>query len=253
MNTFVLVHGAWHGGWCWRHLVPLLRARGHEVHHPTLTGLGERSHLRGPVGTGLGLDTHVEDVLAVLEYEDLREVVLVGHSYGGMVVTGVADRAADRLQHLVYLDAWLPHDGESLFDLMRPERRDSFRERARQHGGLVPSPPPQLFGVTAPPTVDWLAARLGPQPVRTFEQPLVLRSPPEVISLPRTYIRCTEGPLVSIFDPFAARARATSGWRYEELRTGHDAMVTAPHELASALPSSSPMPPSVTKSILDDE
>jgi pimeloyl-ACP methyl ester carboxylesterase len=239
MSVLVLVHGAWHGGWCWRHVVPLLRARGHEVHHPTLTGLGERSHLREPVGTGWDLDTHVQDIVAVLEYEDLREVVLVGHSYGGVVITGVADRAAHRLQQLVYLDAWLPSDGESLFDVMRPERRELFRERARRHGGLVPSPPPQLFGVTASPTVDWLAARLVPQPVRTFEQPLVLRSSPEVISLPRTYLCCTEGPLVPTFEPFAARARSTSGWRYRELRTGHDAMVTAPHELAAALPSGS--------------
>jgi pimeloyl-ACP methyl ester carboxylesterase len=235
MSTLVLVHGAWHGGWCWRHLAPLLRAAGHEVHHPTLTGLGERSHLRTPLETGVGLDTHIQDVANVLEYEDLREVVLVGHSYAGMVITGVADRAAERIRHLVYLDAFVPAEKQSLFDISRPESREIFREQARQHGGLIPSPPPQLFGVTDLPAVDWVAARLGPQPVRTFEQPLTLRSDPAAAALPRTYLYCTRGPLVPIFEPFAARVRTDPGWSYRELTTGHDAMITAPHALTAAL------------------
>lgn len=235
MSTLVLVHGAWHGGWCWRHLATLLRAAGHQVHNPTLTGLGERSHLRTPLETGVGLDTHIQDVANVLEYEDLRDVVLVGHSYAGMVITGVADRVADRIRHLVYLDAFVPADGQSLFDISRPERREIFREQARQHRGLIPSPPPQLFGVTDPPAVDWVAARLGPQPVHTFEQPLTLRSDPAAAALPRTYLYCLRGPLVPIFEPFAARARTDPGWGYQELITAHDAMITTPHALTAAL------------------
>lgn len=240
MSTLVLVHGAWHGGWCWRHLAPVLRAAGHDVHHPTLTGLGERSHLRAPLGTSVGLDTHIQDVANVLEYEDLREVVLVGHSYAGMVITGVADRAADRIRHLVYLDAFVPTHGQSLFDISRPERREMFQEQARQHDGLIPSPPPQAFGVTDTPAADWVAARLDPQPVRTFEQPLTLRSDPEAAASPhtylhRTYLHCTQGPTVPTFEPFAAHARTAPGWDYRELRTVHDAMITAPHQIAAAL------------------
>src|SRR5690349_6349785 len=115
MATFVLVHGAWHGGWCWRKLSPLLAAQGHEVFAPTLTGLGERSHLAGPE---VGLAVHVQDVASLLEFEDLREVILVGHSYGGMVLAGVAGRAAERLSQLVYLDAYVPRHGQSMVDLV---------------------------------------------------------------------------------------------------------------------------------------
>jgi pimeloyl-ACP methyl ester carboxylesterase len=123
MTTFVLVHGGWHGGWCWRRVAPLLRAAGHEVHTPTLSGLGERAHLAGP---DTGLATHVEDVVARLEMEDLHDVVLVGHSSGGAIITGVAQRAAECLAALVYLDAFMPRPGESVLDLLRPEWRDHF-------------------------------------------------------------------------------------------------------------------------------
>src|SRR6185312_289139 len=116
--NFVLVHGAWHGGWCWKRVSPLLRALGHEVFTPTLTGLGERQHLMSPE---VGLDTHIKDVLGVLEYEDLHDVILVGHSYAGMVIAGVAEKAAERIAHLVYLDAFVPADGKSLADYQPPE------------------------------------------------------------------------------------------------------------------------------------
>ena len=113
MATFVLVHGGWQGGWSWRRVIPHLRASGHEAYAPTLTGLGERAHLLGCVG---GLDTHVHDVLGVIEYEDLEDVVLVGHSYAGTVVTAVGEVVAEKLSHLVYLDAWVPKDGQAMFD-----------------------------------------------------------------------------------------------------------------------------------------
>jgi len=232
-NAFVLVHGGWHGAWCWRRVAQLLRAAGHAVYTPTLTGLGERTHLLDP---RVGLDTHVRDVTGLLESEDLREVILAGHSYGGMVIAGTADRIADRLAHLVYLDAFVPEDGQSLFDLLPPERRDLYRQAAREHGEgwRVPPPPPQALGVTDEARADWLAAMLTPQPLWTFEQPVRLTNPARA-TLPRTYVHCTAGPLVPSFAPFANRARAAPGWGYRELATGHDAMLTAPGELAEVL------------------
>jgi len=143
---FVLVHGGWQGGWSWRRVVPHLRASGHEVFTPTLSGLGERAHLLGCVAR---LDTHVKDVLGVIEYEDLEEVVLVGHSYAGVVISSVAEVVADKLFHLVYLDAWVPTDGQGMFDLMPPERREGYREAARvsSEGISIPPLPIEAFGI----------------------------------------------------------------------------------------------------------
>ena len=232
-GPFVLVHGGWHGGWCWRDVGRLLRASGHEVFAPTLTGLGERVHLLEP---GIGLDTHVRDVVGVLDFEDLNGVVLVGHSYGGMVISGVAEHAAERVSRLVFLDAFVPEDGQSLFDLLRPERRDLYRQGAleRGEGWRVSAPPPQALGITDEPRARWLAERLTPQPLRTFEQPVRLASP-AAASLPRTYVHCTKGPLAPSFVPFATRYKYEPGWRYRELATGHDAMLTVPEELAEEL------------------
>ena len=230
MATYVLVHGAWHGGWCWKKVVPLLRTAGHEVYTPTLTGLGERAHLLSPTIT---LDTHILDVVNVLEYEELLDVVLVGHSYAGAVITGVADRAASRLAHLVYLDAFIPADGERLLDLMLPERRATFLEQVRTsgEGWQVPPQPLEVFGVTDETDLRWAGAKVGPHPLKTFEQP-VRADNPVAASLPRTYIWCSGFPG---FARFAERTRTDPGWRYRELATGHDAMITAPRELAGLL------------------
>jgi pimeloyl-ACP methyl ester carboxylesterase len=237
MATFVLVHGGWHGGWCWRHVTPLLRARGHEVLTPTLSGLGERAHLLEPLGDRVNLDLHVQDVQRLLDYEDLHEVVLVGHSSAGMVVAGAANRATNRLVSVVYLDAFVPEDGQALFDILLPERRAMYEQAARERGDgwLVPPPPPQAWGVTDPTQAEWLAARLTPQPLATFTQPVHLANAQAVAALPHTYVHCTVGPVAPSFAPFAARLRAAPGWRYAELATGHDAMVTMPNELAEAL------------------
>jgi pimeloyl-ACP methyl ester carboxylesterase len=226
MAAFVLVHGAWHGGWCWRRVVPLLRAAGHEVHAPTLTGLGERAHLLSPA---VDLDTHTWDVAGLLACEDLRDVVLVGHSYGGMVITALAAREPDRLARLVYLDAFVPQVGECVFDLLAPDRAAAFREGARTEGEgwRVPSPPLERWGVTDPADVAWAGPRIGPQPIATFEQPLGSPSP----ALPRTYI----GTEYGTFLRFTERARAEPGWTVRELPTGHDAMITMPRELAALL------------------
>jgi pimeloyl-ACP methyl ester carboxylesterase len=223
--TFVLVHGYWDGGWAWSQVAPLLRAAGHQVYTPTLTGSGERVHLRHP---GITLDTHVQDIVNVLRYEDLREVVLVGWSYGGMVITGVAERAPERLAHLVYLDAFVPQDGQSLADLAGPELNAAFEEIARTQGDGWRVPFPWPVNDNRPRT-DGL---LNPT-----KQPLAVTNA-QARALPRTYIFCSEKPDLQPDDPFAAtaqRAREDPAWRYRELSTGHEAVWTMPQELTDLL------------------
>ena len=222
MATFVAVHGAWVGGWYWRQVACLLRAAGHGVFTPTLTGLGERVHLIDP---RVDLATHVEDIANVLRYEDLRDVVLVGHSYAGMVITGVAERVPERLARLVYLDAFVPGDGQALADLIPPDVLEWFVERARTMGDgwRIPHDPPDEDRRT-----DFTLAALL--------QPLVVRSP-EAAELPRAYVACLESrdvPLFAHFADAAARARR-EGWTYCELPTDHMPMETMPNELAETL------------------
>jgi pimeloyl-ACP methyl ester carboxylesterase len=226
--TFVLVHGAWHGGWCWKKVSPLLRAAGHEVYTPTLTGLGERAHLASPE---IGLSTHIQDVVNVLEYEDLREVVLVGHSYGGMVIAGVADRAAARVAHLVYFDAVVPRDGEGEFDHFA-DHGAGMQEHARARGDGWRVPPPAeeaLVAWAGTAELPWLTERLTPHPLKSLREPVRLATSATTL-IPATYIRCTDTPLTVLAES-TVRAKA-AGWRYRELPTGHDAMVTMPRELA---------------------
>lgn len=227
--TFVLVHGAWHGGWCWKKLTPLLRAAGHELFAPTLTGLGERAHLLNPQ---VGLNTHIDDIVALLEYEDLHNVILVGHSYGSMVIAGVAERAASRLAHLVYLDAFVPQDGQSLLDTL-PDAGESVRKNAETlgEGWMVPAGA-DTFGVTAAADVQWLTARLTPQPLKCFTEAVCLTNP-AARALPHSYILCRQDNS-SFFAVYAAQAER-AGWHCYELRTGHDAMITVPEELANLL------------------
>jgi pimeloyl-ACP methyl ester carboxylesterase len=233
MATFVLVHGGWHGGWCWREVAAALRRAGHEVFTPTLTGLGERVHLLHP---GIDLDLHIQDVVNVIEYEDLDGVVLVGHSYGGMVISGVAERMPTRIAHLVFLDAFVPTDGQTLFDLTLPERRSGLLERTRDEGDgwRVPPLSPQAFGIEEGDQATWLAAKLDPHPIGTMQQQMRL-SDPAAAALPRTFIHCTSGPLAAGFARFADRYRDAPGWQVRELATGHDAMLTAPEALARML------------------
>jgi pimeloyl-ACP methyl ester carboxylesterase len=233
MATFVLVHGAMHGGWCWRRVLPLLRAAGHEAYAPTLTGLGERAHLAHPE---IDLDPHVRDVLGVLEYEDLDRVVLVGHSYGATVVTGVADRLPGGIAHVVYLDGAVAGDGQAVLDLFPPDGQVARRElvAAEGDGSRLPPLDPSAFGVTDPEDAAWVRTRLVPQPFKTFTQPLRLANPAGFAG-PQTYIACLAAGPAGWRDAMVECARAGSGWRYRELATGHDAMVTAPHDLADLL------------------
>jgi pimeloyl-ACP methyl ester carboxylesterase len=230
IEKFVLVHGAWHGGWCWAKVARLLRDAGHEVHTPTLTGLGERAHLARPE---VDLELHIQDVVAMLEAEELRGVTLVGHSYGGMVITGVAARAsAGRIAHLVYLDAFVPEAGKSVFDYLGP-RAEAMREaaRAQGEGWKLPPLPLERLGVTSQRDTEWLTKHLVPQPLRTFEQPLPAAGGER---LKRTYIYCSK-PASGAFDTIAERLRDGRKWTFHDVKTGHDAMVTAPGEIAKIL------------------
>jgi len=231
VSTYVLVHGAWHGGWCWRKVKLLLRQAGHEVFTPTLTGLGERSHLLSP---SVDLTTHVQDVVSAIEYEDLHDVILVSHSYSGMVTTGVAAIATERIAHLVYLDATVPLDGESLFDTEHPDVRKELEDLAEMNGDgwRVPPFPASSLGVSSEDDVQWLTSQMGDHPLATFSQPL--RYDESLIqSIPRTFIQCTvdglSPPLI------IERVQADSSWNYLEIETGHDAMVTEPEALTEIL------------------
>ncbi len=233
MATYLLVHGAWHGGWCWKRVSRLLRAAGHEVFTPTLTGLGEREHLMSP---DIGLDTHVQDIVGVLEYEDLHDVILVGHSYAGMVVTGVAEKAADRIAHLVYLDAFLPENGKSLVDYQPPQMLEKFLKMTREEGEgfkLHSLISPEEFGVTDEEDLAWVRPRMNAHPLKTKTDPVHI-SDPRAARIPRTFVYCND-PAVGPFGQFADRVREDESWTYFELATGHDAMITAPEEVADLL------------------
>jgi pimeloyl-ACP methyl ester carboxylesterase len=231
VSTFVLVHGGWHGGWCWRRVAAPLRASGHEVHTPTLTGVGDRAHLGRP---NTGLATHIDDVVATLQMENLRDVVLVGHSAAGAVITGVAQRAGARLHELVYLDAFVPAPGESVLDLLPPPRREHFTSSVDGAGQIVLDPDVAMDGWAVTDAADraWLRPRLHPHPLGALADPLPHDPVPD---LPRRFVHCTVKPSGDSFAGFAATARESASWRLDVLDTGHDAMVTAPAELVGLL------------------
>ena len=231
MATFVLVHPAWFGGWCWKKVAPLRRSRGHEVYTPTLTGLGERAHLARPE---IGLETHVEDIVRVLEYEELRRVVLVGNSSAGVVITGVADRIPERVAHLVYLDAFVPEHGQSMLDIIPPDRRPVMEALVRSEGDgwLLPrfaAAPWDKFvrdawGVTDETDLRWMLDRLAPTPFGHFRDPVRRRNPASE-QLARTYIRCRQWPSAR-FDRYAEMARQDARWRSRELMAPHIPYIT---------------------------
>jgi len=229
-TTFLLVHGNWHGGWCWVRVADGLRAAGHRVFTPTQTGLGDRRHLFSPAIT---LDLFIADIANVIEAEELRDVVLVGHSFAGIVISGVADRMAAHIHRLVFLDAVILQSGQCLLDGLPPEAAAERRRAiAANEGQGIPAPDPAVFGVTGN-NRDWLLRRLTPQPVHTHDTPLHLNHPLGN-GLPCSYIACIEPALPNI-EPSRRWARAQPDWDWHELRTGHDAMVIAPDELTSLL------------------
>jgi pimeloyl-ACP methyl ester carboxylesterase len=230
MKTFVLLHGAWHGAWCWRDVASGLRAAGHRVFTPTQTGSGERAHL---LTRHISLDRYVRDVVDLLEAEDLMEVVLVGHSFGGISISGAADRVPHRIRHLVYLDSLILNDGQSAFSIIPPDVAAMRRALASASGGVsIPVPDPAAFGVTVPEQAAWLRKECTPHPLSTYED--VFRLAGEVGNgLPATYIAVTPHYVPTTASRDYARARAD--WRYLELEAGHDAMVTTPAALTEIL------------------
>jgi pimeloyl-ACP methyl ester carboxylesterase len=232
MRAYVLVHGGGHGGWCYQRLARILRSKGHEVYTPTLSGLGEREHLLSPA---VDLDMHVTDIVKVLQYEDLRDVILVGHSYGGMVITGAADRAADRIGHLVYLDAAYPQNGQSLVDIAGPlmqAARDAGRVVNGMELVLYPGKDPMNFyGVTDAEQIAWMKPKLTPHPWKCFEQPLVLGNEAALRQIPQSFIVCSS----HMDDASRGALKALSNGRYWEIDTGHDLMISEPQTVADAL------------------
>ncbi|HKU96280.1 MAG TPA: alpha/beta fold hydrolase [Vineibacter sp.] len=227
--TFVLVHGAWHGGWCWARLKPLLEAAGHRVTTPTLTGLGERRHL---ISRAVTLDTHIQDVISHIEAEELSDVVLVGHSYGGFVVCGAADRRPTAITQLVILDGFVPKDGEAVLDYAPTAA--AYRENAaRSESWNIPPLPASAFGIADPADADWVNRRLSPQPVGTYLQKLTLTG--GIGSIARlAYISCS-APALAVLDETKQRIRADQRWRFVDMADGHDVMVTAPRRLSDVL------------------
>jgi pimeloyl-ACP methyl ester carboxylesterase len=230
MATIVLAHGAWSAAWAWKKMRPLFRDAGHEFFSPTYTGLGERAHL---AHHEIDLGTHIQDVASVLDFEDLEDVTLLGHSYGGMVATGVADRLPGRITRVIYIDAFAPRDGESLFDLVGPKAEANMRAGATKDGNgwklpINPMPPD-----TSPQDAAWATPRRRQQPIRTFEDKLRLQSkaPPP----PRHYIYAKRAGPGDVFRQFAERAKGESGWTCHEIDASHNPHITCPDVLMALL------------------
>lgn len=232
MADFVLVHGAWHGGWCWRRVVELLAAEGHRVFAPSLTGLGDRTHL---LSAEVGLATHVDDVLAVIETQELEQVVLCAHSYGGAVATQVADRMPGKIAALQFLDALLPEDGRSLLDLDTPERRQAILSRVVEtpHGPVIPPAPAIIYALAAPDDVAWVDRRCVSQALRSFTDPAVVTGAWRQI--PVLAYACTLRFQPPDFRDVAAQLAKDGHFHVTELDCGHDAMIDVPQDVARLL------------------
>jgi pimeloyl-ACP methyl ester carboxylesterase len=239
MANYVLVHGGWQGAWCWDKVVPLLQAAGHSVYAPTLTGLGEQAALLTPE---IGLDTHIQDVVNLIETKELQQVILVGHSYSGMVITGVADHVPDRIAHLVYLDAVVPRDGQSLADTV-PLMGTMLRRDANKNGdGWRVNPPRERggsFGITQEPDLSLVRSKITPQSLKTFLQPVHITHQDAVAAIPHTFIECTgRGVIVWLMRRTLMRGSLPPrepGWNRRTLATGHIAMILAPQAVADLL------------------
>lgn len=230
MATFVLVHGGWVGGWFWGRVRRVLGDAGHTVLTPTLTGHGERKHLGTP---DTDLETHIQDVLHCLEYEEVARVVLAGHGYGGMVITGVLDRAPQRIYHAAYIDAFLPDNGQSLADLRGKQVMEEYRQAVQGDGFHIPMPfKPEAMGITSEVDLRWMTHRFTPQLLKPFLSPLQLISE-SLPNTPRSFIRCTKDSLAWV--PAMAEKAKAAGMHYHEVNAAHYGPVTAPKEIAALL------------------
>ena len=229
MAKFVLVHGAFQGGWVYARVARLLREAGHEVYTPTLTGLGERSHL---VGHAINLETHIRDIMNVFKHEDIADAVLCGHSYGGMVITGVAGEIAERVRTLVYIDAFVPADGQSLNDITGPEATLAVLDLANRNGGMIPPIPAEMFNVNERDAarIDSMAVA---QPLATFVQGVRAGAESNAIAN-HTYIFATANG-GDWFVSTNARLKENPRWTMHEVACGHNIMLDRPQELALLL------------------
>lgn len=235
MTTFVLVHGAWGGSYGFRSVRPLLQAEGHEVFTPSLTGIGERSHLTSPT---VDLSTHVLDVVNMIRYEDLTDIVLLGFSYGGMVVTGALDHIGDRVRHLVYLDAVVPADGMSAADVMGMSLDASGGSAEKIDPGSSWLIPPRPRPLADPDLMAWSEARRSNQPLRTFTERVHLSKPLEDWPMSLTYIKASDDPdedADSAFWKMARVAEKSDRWSYREIATNHMVPITRPQEFVAIL------------------
>ncbi len=228
MATFVLVHGAWHGGWCWSRIAPQLRAAGHTVFTPTMTGLGERSHL---LTSDIGLETNVLDIMNVLSWEDLHDVILVAQSYAGMVTTSVADRMPERIAALCYINAFIPTDQISQNDLLPDWRREMIEKELASDPDAwrMPPPSPELIGVKDPDVAAWITDKMTVQSAKTMQDRATINGAVDQITN-RTFVRATGYPN-STFDATVKKFMAHPIWRGIEINTSHDAMITAADEM----------------------
>lgn len=228
--NFVLVHGAWHGGWCWRDVAAVLRNAGHQVFTPTMTGLGERAHL---LNAQVGLSTFIDDIAAVILSEELDNVVLVGHSFGGHVINGVADRMPQLLRQLIYLDGLVVQHGQSALSIMPPAVQAERTRTMDAEGLRMTIPSPDQFGLSDPAQLAWVMRQLTPHPLKGYTEPLQLQHPLGN-GLPKTYIAVTD-PWYAPLAELRQWVRSQPDWDWRELAACHNAMVSAPLALASLL------------------
>jgi pimeloyl-ACP methyl ester carboxylesterase len=228
-KTFVLVHGAWHGGWCWRRVADVLERQGHKVFTPTLTGLGERSHL---MSRDINLDTHIADIVNVLQWEDLKDVVLAGHSYAGWVISGVAEQALPRIGAIVFIDAFMPGNGDRGIDNTPEIPRKGILAAIEKGEASRPVLPAEFFGVNDKDRA-WVDSKTTPQPLGVALQPIRLTGARDKVAK-KTYIRAASYPQ-EFFDKYLAACKADRNWRTVEIPCGHDIMVDMPERLAEAL------------------
>lgn len=235
MTTYLLVHGSWHSGAGWDRIVPLLEGAGHRVLAPTLTGHGATAEL---MTREVGVDTHIADIVGLILAEDLRDVVLVGHSYGGLIITAVADRIPERVARLVYVDALVPENGEAAVDVMPTVFQPLIdRATASNRDWLIPPPqesPAGLFGITDPDDIAWVRSTLSDQSVRSWTQPVHLENP-AADTIPRTHIHCAEHPRASERRPVALVQPNGTPADVRSIASGHDCMIIAPAELTRML------------------
>ncbi|MDI1271923.1 alpha/beta fold hydrolase [Polaromonas sp.] len=238
MANFVLVHGAWHGGWCWQRVTSALQQQGHRVHAVTLTGLGERAHLLAP---SITLDTHIDDVISAIEVEELHDVILAVHSYAGMIGTAVADRLGKHLKHLVYVDAVIPKPGESWSSTQSAATQQQRLSAAQASTRFsFPPPDPEVFGLHDADHA-WVKRRQTPHPGNTYQAPLNFDIQ-RVAAIPRTFVNCTQ-PALATIEPSRLRAKDPKFWdgawlpnsKIVELKTGHDPMISDPAGLTRIL------------------